>query len=87
MLKPILTAAAFVAFGTAASANNGIGETVSGTFKGGPNSAHGQSYGSVNKAVNEAIRENGSYTSVHSGKTYDKPGAGNRLGNGAGNRN
>lgn len=33
MLKPILTAAAFVAFGTAASANNGIGGTVSGTFK------------------------------------------------------
>lgn len=87
MLRMIVAAAAMTTLGTAALANNGIGQTVSGTFKGGPNSAHGQSYGSVNKAVNEAIRENGSYTSVHSGKTYEKPGAGNRIGNGAGNRN
>jgi hypothetical protein len=59
---------------------------VSQAFKGGPNSAHGASYGAVNSGINAEIRENGSYTSVHSGNTYDKPGAGNRIGNGIGNR-
>lgn len=84
-MKTLITAAAFAALATAASAGE-TGKTISGTFKGGPNSAHGQSYGSVNKAINESIRTTGEYTSFHSGETYTKPGAGNRLSNGKGTR-
>lgn len=74
------------AIATASSADD-TRKTISGTFKGGKNSAHGQSYECVNKAINEAIRTDGSYTSVHSGTTYTKPGAGGRLSNGKGTRN
>lgn len=84
-MKLVLASAALMAMCMPAFAG-GTGSTISETFKGGPNSAHGQSYGSVNKAINEAIRETGSYTSVHSGVTYTKPGAGNRLSNGKGTR-
>lgn len=84
-MKTLIITAAFAAFATAASAE-GPGKVISDTFKGGPNSAHGQSYGSVNKAINESIRTTGSYTSFHSGETYTKPGAGNRLSNGKGTR-
>ena len=78
-MKTSLLALAVCALATTAYA----GES---TFKGGKNSAHGQTYGSVNKAINESIRNTGSYTSVHSGTTYTKPGAGNRLSNGKGTR-
>lgn len=84
-MKTLLTAAALVSLATAASAGD-TGKTISDTFKGGKNSAHGQSYGSVNKAINESIRTTGSYTSFHSGTTYTKPGAGNRLSKGKGTR-
>ena len=84
----IFAAAAALAVSTSAFAGDskGIGQAVSGAFKGGPNSAHGASYGAVNSSINKAIRDNGSYTSVHSGKVTTKPGAGNRIGNGVGNR-
>ncbi len=84
-MKLFVAATAFAALATAASAE-GPGQTISGTFKGGKNSAHGMSYGEVNKGINEAIRTTGSYTSFHSGQTYTKPGAGNRLSNGKGTR-
>ncbi len=84
-MKLFVVAAAFAALATTASAE-GPGQAISGAFKGGPNSAHGASYGAVNKAINEAIRTTGSYTSFHSGETYTKPGAGNRLSNGKGTR-
>ena len=84
-MKTSLLALAVCALATTAYAGE-TGETISSTFKGGKNSAHGQTYGSVNKAINESIRNTGSYTSVHSGTTYTKPGAGNRLSNGKGTR-
>ena len=66
---------------TATSAE-GSGKDISGAFKRGPNAAHGASYGAVNKTINESIRETGSYTSLHSGTEYTKPGAGNCVSNG-----
>lgn len=84
-MKSTLAATALIVLATAASAE-GPGKAISGAFKGGPNSAHGASYGAVNKSINDSIRETGSYTSVHSGTTYTKPGAGNRVSNGKGTR-
>lgn len=78
MKKLIAIAATGVLLATPALADNTFGKTISDTFKGGPNSAHGMSYGKINKMINDTIRETGSYTSVHTGTEYTKPGAGNR---------
>ncbi len=71
---------------TSAAMAEGPGSAISEAFKGGPNSAHGVSYGAVNKDINQQIRETGSYTSVHTQTEYSKPGAGNRVSNGVGTR-
>ena len=78
MHKLSIIAATLTLAAAPAMASGDWGQAVSGAFKGGPNSAHGASYGAVNKMINDSIRTTGSYTSVHSGKVYTKPGAGNR---------
>lgn len=78
MMKIAVVTAAFALAGAAAQADSTWAKAKSDTFKGGPNSAHGVSYGTINKLINDTIRTEGSYTSVHSGTEYTKPGAGNR---------
>jgi len=78
MIKTTAIAATLALFAAPAMADSSWAQAKAGAFKGGPNSAHGAPYGAVNKAINESIRTTGSYTSVHTGTVYTKPGAGNR---------